>query len=245
MKIYIKSCFFAILLLSVFSCKKPTENIKLVVDTDILKYTAFIRVTDAANGTLPANAKITISGAAADNIYEISGKKNFNLVQGVVTIGLGPALTPTASNPVTCTATITANGYTTATRTITFTADKSQQIINIQVAKVGSTTPPIVVPDPPVYPTPVVLNFIGTCRNRSDFEIRPSVYIMFRETGSNQPYQYLGYMDKGVLNTTTLGQGKTYDFQTSFNGENLSVTQKIEQASYSLTLDMGNACSNF
>lgn len=242
---YIKYCLFTLLLFSAFSCKKPTENIKLVVDTDILKYTAFIRVTDAATGAIPANATITVSGAAANNIYEISGKKNFNLVQGAVTIGLGPALSPTAANPVSCTATFTATGYTTATRTITFTADKSQQIINIQLAKTGSNTPPIVVPTPPVYPTPVTLTFTGKCGNRSDFEIRPSVYIMYRETGSNLPYQYLGYMDKGMLTTTALAQGKTYDFQTTFNGEDHSVTQKIEQASYSLTLDMGNACNNF
>jgi hypothetical protein len=245
MKIYIKSSLLILLLLSILSCKKPTENIKLVVDTDILKYTAFVRVTDATNGTIPANAKITISGATADNIYEVSGKKNFNLVQGVVTIGLGPALTPTVTSPVSCTATITATGYTTATQIITFTADKNQQVVNIQLNKTGSNTPPVIVPNPPVYPTPVALTFIGKCSNRSDFEIRPSVYIMFRETGSNNPYQYLGYMDKGMLTTTALAQGKTYDFQTSFNGGNYSVTQKIEQSSYLLMLDMGNACNNF
>lgn len=245
MTTYIKYSLFTLLLLSVLSCKKPTENINLVVDTDILKYTAFIRVTDAANGAIPANAKITMSGATADNIYELSGKKNFNLVQGVVTIGLGPALSPTAANPVSCTATITATGYTTATKTITFTADKNQQVVSIQLVKIGSTTPPVVLPDPPVYPTPVALTFTGKCANRSDFEIRPSVYIMYHETGSNLPYQYLGYMDKGMITTTALGQGKTYDFQTTFNGESHSVTQKIDQASYSLTLDMGNACNNF
>lgn len=245
MKTNIKCSFVILLLLSVLACKKPTENIKLVVDTDILKYTAFIRVTDAATGTIPANAQITISGPAASNIYELSGKKNFNLVQGVVTIGLGPALTPTSTNPVSCTATITANGYTTATRTITFTADKSQQVVNIQIAKAGSTAPPVIIPAPPVFPTPVVLTFTGTCTNRRDFEIRPSVYIMYRETGSNLPYQYLGYMDKGVISTTALGQGKTYDFQTTFNGQDHEVTQKIEKPSYSLTLDMGNACNNF
>jgi len=245
MKTYIKSSLLVFLLLSILSCKKPTENIKLVVDTDILKYTAFIRVTDATIGAIPTNAKITVSGAVADNIYELSGKKNFNLVQGVVTIGLGPALTPTVANPVSCTATITATGYTTATRTIIFTADKSQQVVNIQLNKIGSNSPPVIVPDPPVYTTPVTLTFKGKCSNRSDFEIRPSVYIMFRETGSSSPYQYLGYMDKGVLTTTALGQGKTYNFQTSFNGEDYSVTQKIESSSYSLTLDMGNACNNF
>jgi hypothetical protein len=245
MKKHIKYILFTLLLLSVFSCKKPTDNVKLVVDTDILKYTAFVRVTDAANGTIPANAKITISGSAADNIYELSGKKSFNLVQGVVTIGLGPALTPTAANPVSCTATITAPGYNTTVRTITFMADKSQQVVNIQVAKVGSTTPPIVIPEPTVYPTAVALTFTGTCASRRDFEIRPSVYVLFRETGSTLPYQYLGYLDKGVLTTMVLGVGKTYDFQTTFNGEDHSVTQKIEKASYSLTINMGNACSNF
>lgn len=245
MKIYIKCSVVVALILSVFACKKPTENIKLVVDTDILKYTAFIRVTDAANGTIPANAQITVSGPAAVNIYELSGKKNFNLVQGVVTIGLGPTVAPTATTPVSCTATITATGYVTTTKQITFTADKNQQVVNIQIAKVGSTTPPIAIPQPIVYPTPVALTFVGTCTNRRDFEIRPSVYILFRETGSNLPYQYLGYMNKGEITTTALGQGKTYDFQTTFNGEDHSVTQKIVNPSYSLTLNMGNACNSF
>jgi hypothetical protein len=245
MSTYIKYSFFAIMLLSVFSCKKPTENIKVIVDTDVLKYTAFIRVIDAATGLAPVNAKIEIGGAAAGNIYEISGKKTINLVQGITTIGVGPAANPTTASPVVCTANITAPGYTAVAKTITFTADKNQQVVNISISKTGSTAPPAVIPDLPVYTTPVQLNFTGVCSNRNDFAIRPSVYILFRETGSKNIYQYLGYLDKGIISTSSLGLNKTYDFQITFNNESHSVTQKIEQATYLLTIDMGNACNNF
>lgn len=231
------------LVLAGMACKKPTENIKVVVDTDIIKYTAMITVTDAQTGNAaPANATITVLGENAQHIYELSGKKDIKLVQGMVTIGLHPNIVPSAQSPIRTTVEIAASGYTTQRREIIFTAEKKQQLVPIGISRVGNTQPPIVVPPPPVYQE-VSLNFTGRCPNRADVEIRPSVYVSFRKSGSTAPFQYLGYMDKGHISTNLLALNESYDFQIVYGGESYQVSQRIEQSSYQLTIDMNEACN--
>jgi hypothetical protein len=233
------------LLLLVSACKKPTENIKIVVDTNIIKYTVLIHVTDKSNpATPPKNATITITGADAANIYELSGKKQFKLAGGIITIGPGPAAVPTADKPESCIVEIKAPGYVTVSQPVTFTIDKKQQVINISMAKTGvsTNTPPA---SPPAVYDPVSLRFIGTCSSRSDLEIRPSMYAFYRETGSGSGFQYLGYMDKGNIVVTALEKGKTYDFQLTYGGQNYVVSQQINEPAYDLKVNMGAACNDF
>ncbi|MNK06404.1 hypothetical protein D3C87_243000 [compost metagenome] len=231
------------LILGLIACGKPTEDIKIVVDTDIIKYTALIQVTDAQTGNpAPANASIAAVGENAANIYEISGKKDIKLVQGMVTIGLHPNIVPTSQNPLNATVEITASGYTTQRKSITFTSAVKQQTVQIGISRVGNTAPPIVIPPPPVYQD-VSLNFTGRCPNRPDVEIRPSVYVSFKKAGSNESFRYLGYMDKGNITTDLLAVGETYNFQIVYGGESYTTSQKIEQTSYNLTIDMTAACN--
>jgi len=233
----------ALIMCMLSACKKPTENIKIVIDTDVIKYTAMINVTDGQNGNpAPANSTITISGNAASNIYELSGKKNIQLSAGMVTIGLHPSVVPAADQPISIIAEINAPGYNKESRQITFTAEKKQQVVNIQLTRTGSTAPPVVTPPPPVY-NQVSLTFTGRCPNRKDVEIRPSVYVYFRAAGSNAAFQYLGYMDKGNISTNLLAQNASYDFQIVFGGETYRVNQKIDQTAYNLTIDMPAACN--
>jgi hypothetical protein len=237
---------FLILIMAIAACKKPTENLKIVVDTNIIKYTALIQVTDAVNGsTTPANATLTIGGTNAADIYEISGKKQFKLINGIITIGPGPAAMPTTDKPASCTIQVTAPGYNAAAQTITFTADKKQQVINVYLVKTGSTA----TGTPTIKPLPVYdavsLTFTGTCANKQDLEIRPSMYVFYRENASGDDYRYLGYMDKGDITTTALAKGKTYDFQLTYGGKNYTTTQQINQSGYNLKVDMGTACNSF
>jgi hypothetical protein len=239
----IKTIQLAIIMITVVACTKPTENIKIVIDTDVIKYTALINVTDGQDGSpAPANASITISGAAAANIYELSGKKEIKLSSGIVTIGLHPSVVPTADAPISVTAEINAPGYNKESRQVIFKAENKQQVVNIQLTKIGSTTPPVVTPPPPVYNN-VALTFTGRCPNRTDLEIRPSVYVYFKKSGTNTAFQYLGYMDRGAISTNLLEQNGSYDFQIVYGGETYRVTQKIEQTNYNLTIDMPAACN--
>lgn len=238
----IKLSVLALLLLTFSACKKPTEDIQLVIDTDIIKYTAMINVTDGTNGNAaPSNAVITILGANANDIYELSGEKDIHLNSGMVTIGLHPNVVPKASEPIMVTVEITASGYNKATREVVFTADQKQQVVNISLIRTGSTTPPVVIPPPPVYNT-VSLTFTGRCPSRTDIQVRPSVYVYFRKAGTSSAFQYLGYMDKGNISTNLLALNENYEFQIVYGGETYKVSQKIEQTNYNLTIDMPAAC---
>lgn len=234
--------FVMVLLLS--ACKKPTEHISLVIDTDILKYTALVYVTNGSDGgPAPSGAGISVTGDSAQYIYELSGKKAITLTAGIVAVGLDPALEPAEGKPIHFTVEISAPGYQKEVRDLVFEIGKKQQMLQIPLSKTGATTPPVILPPPPVYENTTSLNFTGTCPNRKDLEIRPSVYVFFRENGSGSGFQYLGYMEKGHISTNLLLLGKTYDFQITFGGEAYLVTQKIEGLSYDLSLDMPAACN--
>jgi len=240
----LKPGLLIVIMLLLQTCKKPTENIKLIIDTDILKYTALIYVTDGTDGgPAPSDVAIKITGTSSEDIYELSGKKDIMLSAGTVTIGLAPDIVPTEDSPVKANVEISAAGYRKEIREIVFTGVQKQQTIHIPISKTGSTVPPVIAPPPTVYDQIISLNFTGRCPARQDLEIRPSVYLFFREHNIGGSFQYLGYLDKGRISTKYLLMGKTYDFQVVFGGEAYQVSQQIEQLSYELTMDMPAACN--
>jgi hypothetical protein len=241
-----RSAFVLLMLLVGASCTKPTQDIKVVVDTNVIKYSALVHVVDAANGSNPpANLSLTISGQDAASIYEISGKKNYTISSGNISLGPTPTLEPTADRPVKFNVVLSAPGYTTVTQAIQINAGQTQQVVNISMVPVNASTKAVAAPvATATATTPVTLNFVGTCANKANFELRPSIYIFYREHGSNTGYQYLGYMNKGVI-VADLAMGKTYDFSLTYNGISYAVTQKIELTNYSETIDMGNVCNTF
>lgn len=243
---------YAILALFFFGCTKPTNNIKIVVDANVIKYSAMINVTDAANSNVvPANLSIKVTGQDADAIYEISGKKNYAFSGGIISLGPSPSRVPTAGNPVKFTVTISAPGYASITHDIQINADETQQVVSVSLAKTstGNTGNVTVTSTPPDTKTAqtsaVALSFTGTCANKSDFEFKPSNYIFYREHTPAAAYQYLGYMDKGVI-TVQLELRKTYDFKFVYNGQTYVVTQEITQTNYAETVNLGNSlCDTF
>lgn len=237
---------FAVLTILLFgACKKATTDIKVVVDMNIIKYSALVHITDA-NGNVPQGITMDVSGEQDSDVYEISGKKQFTVKGGFITLGLGPAVTPTASNPVKVSLTISAPGYQQLVQTLNFVADQKQQVVNVTLAKTGQT----VTSKPPTPPASTgvttTIDFYGYCANRTNLEIRPSLYVYFRQSGSDAQFQYLGYMQDGHIATDLLATGKTYDFQINYGGENYVVSQKIDQTYYSETFNMGSdVCNSF
>ena len=250
----LKKSAFALVLMAMFGlgCTKPTNNIKVVVDANVIKYSAMINVTDAANSnTVTAGLILTVSGQDAEQIYEISGKKNFTFADGIISIGPSPTLVPTTSNPVKFTVTIAAPGYTSITQDVQINAGEVQQVISVSLAKTSSETTggATITSTPPNTTTAetsaVTLNFTGTCQNKSDFEFKPSNYIFYRESGTSAAYQYLGYMNQRVI-TVSLVLGETYDFKFVYNGQSYVVTQKVDDTNYSESVDMGTTlCDTF
>jgi hypothetical protein len=239
----LKKAFPVMVLLLAFACKNPVEDVKIVVDTNIIKYSSLVHIIDDS-GNIPANITLTVTGAMADNVYEISGKKALTVKDGIISLGLHPSVNPTANNVVKFNVVINAPGYQQLTKEIQFVQDQFQQVVNLTLFKVGTPVvdKPVVTPVPTT--TKVALNFKGRCANNTNLEIRPSIYVFFKESGSSAPYQYLGYMDKGYIETFLLTTGKTYEFKITYSGENYTVTRKIEQTEYTEVINMSSSVCN-
>ncbi len=94
------------------ACKPPTENVTLNVTPDVIKYMVDVKVLDAnATATLPPNATLSIGGEDAEYVYDITGKKNFTLHDGKMTLGIDPARMPSETDPISITLRLTAPGY--------------------------------------------------------------------------------------------------------------------------------------
>lgn len=250
--IFLKKGGFAIAVIALFffSCTKPTNNIKVVVNANVIKYSAMINVTDAANSSVvPYGLTIKVSGQDAGEIYEISGKKNYAFAGGIISLGPSPALVPTESSPVKFTVTISAPGYTSISQNIQIGANETQQVISVSLAKTnygeGSVTVTSTPPNTQTAQTSAVsMHFTGTCSNKSNFEFKPSNYIFYKEHGSSG-YQYLGYMDQGEI-TAQLQLGQIYDFKFVYDGQTYVVTQEVDQTDYSETVNLGTTlCDTF
>jgi len=245
----LKTILLGVLLLSVAACQNPTTGVKVTIDMNILKYSVLVRTVDATTQLVVPGTTMTITGTNASSIYEISGKQVFTVADGNITLGLDPKFNIAAGN-ATFNVVVTAPGYKTTTQAVTFTNGTLQQTINLTIAATTSTatggtyTPPT----PVKTATHFILDFNGHCASKPDLNVRPSLYLYFRDhnaTGAN-PYVQLGYMDGGHIETDYLAIGKTYDFQITYGGTSYLVTQEIDVPSYTLTFDMGTSiCSSF
>jgi len=246
----IKTILLGVLLLSMAACStKPTDGVKVTIDMNILKYSALVRVTDGSPSfNVVPGTTMTITGTNAASIYEISGKQTFTVTDGNITLGLDPKFNIAGGN-ATFNINVTAPGYKTTTYAATFTSGALQQSINLSIVPTaspstgGTTTPPV----PVTTTTHFVLDATGTCANKSNLNVRPSIYMFFRDHATpTAPYVQLGYMDAGHLETNYLAIGKTYDFQITYAGTSYLVTQSVDQASVALTFAMGTSiCSSF
>jgi hypothetical protein len=140
MSIMLLFIFGALLLLTVFACKKsPTDGVRLIVNSNIIKYSANIQVVDAANQTIvPQNAALSISGQNADNVYEISGKKSFTLHNGKIEIGINPSLIPVTGAPVSFNLEISADGYLPISQEVQIAAGQFTQTLKITMLNISN-----------------------------------------------------------------------------------------------------------
>lgn len=253
MKLFRRS-FYTVTICSIFfllGCTKPTKDIKVVINGSIIKYSAMIKVSDAASSTtIPPGLTIKVSGQDSSAIYEISGSKDLSFSSGIISLGPTPTRVPTANDPVKFTVTISATGYKTVTQNIQINAGETQQAVSIGMAKnatKGSGTVTVSTAPPATQTaqtTAVTLDFTGTCSNKPDFEFKPSNYIFYKVDGSTDAYQYLGYMDNGII-TSQLQLGITYDFEFVYAGQTYTVVQDVNDVSYSETVDLGtDLCNN-
>ena len=122
------------------SCRKPFDNINIVVEPQVIKYTALLKIVDASDGSEPSGSTVSFSGTNGSSIYDLAGKKTFTVNRGFVSFGLIPSKKPVVSSPVDVSVIISAPGYLSVSKPVSFTAGEFEQAIEVQLIKVSAPT---------------------------------------------------------------------------------------------------------
>jgi len=123
-------------------CKKPSQDFDFSVNADVFDNTVAVKLYDAATpGVAPKNVSITIEGKSANGVYEISGKKLFKIVDGIISLGIHPSMAPKEGNPVEFVINVTAPGYLKVRMPVTVLAGQETKMVAISM--INTENPPL------------------------------------------------------------------------------------------------------
>lgn len=115
------------------SCENPLKDFNLQISTEVIENYVTLRVVDAAGANVPGVTVALVSGDTQD-IYNMNGYKDFKLTDNLLTIGVDPARTPTANNPIRFRVRFSAPGYISQTVPVAIT-DVSAGIQTVVLVK--------------------------------------------------------------------------------------------------------------
>lgn len=112
------SASIAIIILFVnHSCKKPTDDLQLIYNTDVTEATASFQFYNAATGELMGAAtdfevvEVSIEGRDKNLVIDNAGSDNFKVVKGCLTVGIKKGSHVSEDNPVKFSIVAHADGY--------------------------------------------------------------------------------------------------------------------------------------
>lgn len=117
------SCVTALSVL-LYACKKPTDGIKVLLDsTSLFPAPTLVKFAnaDSTSATQLGNFAVTISGPGAQYVQMSSGGTDFKVTGGLLSLALTKNATPSVSNPVVFTVSASITGFAPITQTITIT----------------------------------------------------------------------------------------------------------------------------
>ncbi|BAV09120.1 hypothetical protein FLA_5168 [Filimonas lacunae] len=102
-------------------CKKPTDGFTYYFNSTVFEYTASYKFSDPANGnSVPAGLTVTAVGNNAGEIYDLSGFKKINVINGMITVGLHPEASPASGSTFTVNLLVQAPGFRDENITVNF-----------------------------------------------------------------------------------------------------------------------------
>ncbi|RZF58951.1 hypothetical protein EWE74_16665 [Sphingobacterium corticibacterium] len=117
----------------VSSCENPLKDFNLQISTEVIENYVTLRVVDADGANVSGVSVALVSGDTED-IYNMNGYKDFKLTDNLITLGVDPARTATANNPIRFRVQFSAPGYTTQTVPVAIT-DASAGIQTVVLIK--------------------------------------------------------------------------------------------------------------
>lgn len=124
---------FTILLLTT-SCEfdklaNLQDDFEISVSAEAVLSKMNIKVFNSKDGSnITETINLSFSGTGSENIYTINGTKNFKIENGLITVGVNRNIVITDDNPLTLTATLSADGYVTKSQEINFDAGDIQEV---------------------------------------------------------------------------------------------------------------------
>ncbi|MDT3403620.1 hypothetical protein [Mucilaginibacter terrae] len=132
MKLFTKSALAGIacaVLIGVNGCKKPIDDLDIIVNTGTLSTTPtlvqFVNANTSSTTKLPENFKVTITGAGASYLQVDGGGNNFTAIKGYLPLSLVKGTHPSKNNPVTFCISATLPGFAPISQTVTLTNDNA------------------------------------------------------------------------------------------------------------------------
>jgi len=108
-----------------YACKKPTDGINVLVDSQLLSPGATTIVfvnADSTSTNQPGDFNVSITGPGASLVQMVSGGTTFKASHGMLPLSLVKGTNPTASSPVNFTVTASASGFAPFVQTISVTS---------------------------------------------------------------------------------------------------------------------------
>ncbi|WDF68983.1 hypothetical protein PQ465_01080 [Sphingobacterium oryzagri] len=117
----------------VASCESPLKDFNLQISTEVISHSATLRLVNT-NGTPITSATVTLVSGDTEDIYNLSGRKEFSLTDNLITFGVDPKRMPTAADPIRFRVQIVAPGYITQVVPVAIT-DASTGIETVVLAQ--------------------------------------------------------------------------------------------------------------
>lgn len=124
----------------VISCStEAIDNFTIRIKPNIMEHIAMIEIYNANDPSVElTNLNITFEGESIDDLYELSGSKNFKPVDGRIAVGLHPRANPAPGEVVSITAIVTADGYLRRREVIEFGLDGLTQSVIINILEISN-----------------------------------------------------------------------------------------------------------
>jgi hypothetical protein len=132
--------FFAL----ISSCKKPTEGVNTILNTNVFNATASFQFIDAKTGeqigfdNVSEEVTVQILGDDANKVVDNSGATKIKAAKGFLSVAVENDYTPSPSNPIEFRILANAKGYLTTSVNVSFTSDGQQNHI-VNMVKVDDT----------------------------------------------------------------------------------------------------------
>ena len=133
----------AIVLFTSNSCKKPTDGVDLIFNTDVTDATVSMQFINAKTGEAigvdnsAQKVNVTIEGPNKSSVVDNAGGTNFKVANATMTVGVKKGMAPSASNPIKFHIVAHAAGYLSTSVSVRILEEGTQHMI-VRMVEVGN-----------------------------------------------------------------------------------------------------------